>query len=57
MHKQAFQKILVIFRKARKEVSKTLAEAVSELWAERAAALKLIELTEQTHYKQDQQQL
>ena len=34
------RKTLVFFRKALKEVSKTLAEAVSELWTERTAAIK-----------------
>ena len=43
-------------RKALKEVSKALAEAVSELWSEREAAIKLIEQIEQEQAEGDQQQ-
>ena len=41
------EKELVFFRKVFKKVSKTLAEAVSELWIELAAAIKQIEQIEQ----------
>ena len=46
----------IFFRKALKEVSKTLTEAVSELWKQRAAAIKLNEQTEETQIEQDQQE-
>ena len=47
---------LVFLRKASKEVSETLAGAVSELWAVRVAIIKQIEQTEQAQSKLDQQQ-
>ena len=50
-------KRLVFPRKALKEVSKTLAEAVLELWTERTAAITLIEQTEQAQSGLDQRQL
>ena len=50
------KKLVVFFSKALKEVSKILAEAVSELWIEQAAAIKLIEQTEQAHSELNQQQ-
>ena len=50
------EKRLVFLRKALKEVSKTLAEAVSELWSERTAAIKLMEQTEQEQAERDQKQ-
>ena len=37
------EKLLVFFRKALKEVSTTLAGAISELWTECAESIKLIE--------------
>ena len=40
---QTCQKKAVFIRKALKEVFKTLAEAVVEIWIERGAAIKLIE--------------
>ena len=50
------EKKLILFRKALKEVSKALAEAVLELWIERAEEIKLIEQTEQAQSEPDQQQ-
>ena len=50
------EKTLVFLRKALKDVSKTLAEAVSELWTERAAAIKLMEQGELAQVEQAQQQ-
>ena len=50
------KKRLVFVRKALNEVSKILAEAVSELWIEHAAAIKLIVQTELTQPELDQQQ-
>ena len=49
------EKRLVILRKALKEVPKTLAEVVTELWTARAAAKKLMEQTEQVQSEPDQQ--
>ena len=46
---------IIFLRKALKEVSKKLAEAVSELWSERAAAIKVMEQTEQEQAERDQQ--
>ena len=51
------EKRLVFLKKALKGVSKTLAEAVSELWTERSAAMKLIEQTKQDQSELDQQKL
>ena len=51
------EKRMVFFSKALKEVSKTLAEAVSELWIEGAAVIKIIDQTEQAQSEPDQQQL
>ena len=49
------EKRLIFLRKAAKEVSKTLAEADSELRTKRTAAKKLIEQTEQAQTELDLQ--
>ena len=49
------EKRIVFLRIALKEVSKTLADSVSELWTDRAAAVKLIERTEQAQSELHQQ--
>ena len=54
--KNLSEKRLVFFRKKLKEVSKILAKAVSELWIEQDAAIKLIEQTELAQSEPDQQQ-
>ena len=48
------KKSLVLLRKALEEVSKTLAEAVTELWTERAAAIKSMEQIELEQMEPDQ---
>ena len=47
---------MIFFRRALKNLSNTLADVFSELWTERAAAIKLLEPTEQAQNELDQQQ-
>ena len=48
------EKVNVFFQKALKEASKILAEAISELWKEQSAEMKLIEQTVQEQSTLDQ---